>query len=95
MRTDIGKFTADTIRKIVKDTCVDYVDFSRRFSFFEIKGTMLTGPNGDTMAVKPFMEIVFADTIEIEPRGTLVSIVNVKFTDGSTLSAFQPAWVKG
>lgn len=94
MRTDIGKFTADTVEEMASRMGWQNVQKCKWDGAIKIDGIQLTSENGDKSTVQPWMEIIFCESVRIEPRGSLVSTAHFTFTNGDTRATFQPAWLR-
>jgi len=92
MRTDIVKLSGDTTSALAKR--IGYQTSRLWHGLCYLNGAELVAPDGSRMPVSGDMEVIFAERVEMEPRGSLCPVYKVTFTNGDTLEGFAPAWLK-
>ena len=92
MRTDTVKLSPATLSAITARMGASNAHVWS--GLLHLHGAQLISFRGDRMNVTPDMEVIFAETVEITPRGNLLPTYKVTFTNGDTLEGFAPYWLK-
>ena len=92
MRTDTVKLSPATVATL--SARMGYQNARVWDNLLHLAGAELISVRGDRMKVTPDMEVIFAETVDIEPRGNLAAVYKVTFTNGDTLEGFAPYWLK-